>query len=319
MKKLLLIFVSILAVLVTGAVLVFVLVYTGVIDLSDTPIIPADKVYQDEDGHIYTESRWEWHPIESKEVISYIPNTSVKTRTLHLLLHDSTYYDITVPDIPYIYDYGKTIWAVDGSYMVRIMGDADIYNLASLAGIDNGENINQYTLRNVDGKKGARTLATLIGDYVIIVNVYQGDENYSVLYDSIANNRETYEISEVPYAKSLKQLQNVSYEGKYAQSITADGNSLVLGQQRFQEGSLRWRNVTEKFDDACNTYLIQLSQFSETGLIEEVYRTDNVLYARSGSYYLLIVNKTSNMCFLMLGCGEEANCNIVFNMMHLIG
>lgn len=319
MKKFLLIFVSIIAVLVTGAVLVFVLNYTGTIDITHNHVVNPVKVYYTEDGHMYTESKWQWTPAESKEVIEYVPAGMTGTKNLSLLLHDTTYCDITVPDVPCIYDYGKTVWAEDGSFMIRVIGDANIDNLSSLAGIDNGENINQYSLRNADGKKGARVLATLVGDYAIIANVYSGDDEYSILYNSISRDIKPYEVTSVPYAKSLKKLQSVSYDGNFAQSITADSNSIILESYKFQDGSIRYRNVPESFSDACNEYLIQIAKFSRSGQIEEEYLTDNVLYARSGEYYLLVIKKTSNMCFVMVGHGEEANCNIVFNMMQLVG
>lgn len=310
MRKIVLVIVSVLTVAITGLIVVAVLSYTGIIggDLLDRRTV---RVYEDENGNVYTEANWTWKPIESKKVISYHDDVSTKRRDVTLLLSDTEFYDMEVPDVPCVYDFGRTVWAEDGSFMIRVIGDASIDNLASLAGIDNGENMNQYTLRNKDGVKGQRILATLIGNTAIVVNVYSGDDAYSILFDSISKNRNVYEFNGVQYSKDCKVLSEVSYSGKYTRSVIVNDVSLHQIKYMFEDGSLWHQVVVKTFDDTCREYMIKICAFSRVGQIEELYNNGSVLYARSGDYYLAVISYNSNTCLTIVGQGEEAKCNIV--------
>lgn len=316
MKRVLTIVGVVLAVIVTICVLVFVLFYTGVLKKEDVDG-ESVHVYEDDAGHVYTERVWDWKPIESKRIISYHDSVSTPTKIVTLMLSDNTFYDVTIPDVPYMFDFGRTLWASDGSFMIRVVGDVNISNLSSIAGIDNGENINQFTLRNKDGVKGQRVIATLIDDVAVVVNVYQGDDTFTILHNSIANNREAYTVEDVTYAKSCKTLNALEYSGKYTPSIAVDGVSLYQTKHLFEDGSLWYQGVTKSFSDVCKEYMVKLCAFSITGKIEEVYNNGDVLYAKSGSYHLAVISYNANTCLVIVGDGEEALCNILSNILQL--
>ena len=311
MKRVLSIIGIIVAVLITGAVVFGVLLYTGVIKSEDIDNLSV-YVYENGQGQKYTVAEWSWKPIEDKKIISYVnvPAT-VPTVTVALAFDNDTYYDIKIPDVPYVYDFGKTVWAEDGSFMIRVVGNATMDNLAALAGIDNGESINQYTIKSPDGQKGARTIATLIKGTGIIVNIYSGNQTYSILRDSIADNRFTYSFSEVPYANGCKYIDKVSYTGSFIPSVSVDDKSIKQNRHMFEEGMLWTQTVVQVYADACHTYLAKMVASSVSGKVELYYDDGVKMYAKSGDYYVGVVKLNANTCIALIGMGEEANCNIV--------
>lgn len=313
MKKVIPIVVSILGLAVTITVVLAVLYYTGVIS-SDVVEPKSVSVYEDESGLKYTEASWDWKPTESGKVISYHESVTAPTTQVILELANCSFYKMTIPDVPYIYDFGKTVWAVDGSFMIRVIGGADMSNLSAIAGIDNGENMNQFTIRNKDGVKGQRVLATLIGDTAIVVNVYEGDNNFSILLNSISENRDVLEIEEVPFARSLKELDSISYSGEFTHSVRVSDVSLYQNKYLFESGCLWSQGVVKSFNDTCRDYMIKLTAFSKTGLIEEMYNNGRVLYAKSGDYHLAVIAQNSNTCLVIVGQGDEAKCNVIYNI-----
>lgn len=313
LKKVFLFLGGLLLVALTIGVAVFVLSYTGVINTKPVDLTSV-YVYHDDAGRTYTEAEWDWHPIESKKIISYVDTIRTPTTKVVLSFDNYTYYDMVIPDVPYIQDFGKTIWAEDGSFMVRVIGDATMENLSAIAGIDNGENMNQYSLRSKSGVKGSRTIATIIGTTAVVVNVYDGDAAFSIMHDALSNNRTTYSIADVPYAKSCKTLSQLVYTGQFIPSIEVVKASLYQERHLFENGSLWSQSVTKSFDDTSTLYLIKISALSDTRVIEEVYNDGKVLFARSGDYYLGVVKVNANTCTVLVGEGEEAYCNIIANI-----
>ena len=62
--------------------------------------------YETDDGHIYTEAEWSWKPIVYQEVIPYMEDTSdIDKITIALSLDDDTFYDVTIPNKEYIYEF----------------------------------------------------------------------------------------------------------------------------------------------------------------------------------------------------------------------
>ena len=311
MKRVLSIVGVLAAVIVTVAIVGGVLMYTGVFSKDDVLQEPV-SIYDSQDGRKYTEARWDWVPQESKKIISYVNDTSsISKVTVALAVDNYTFYDITIPNVPYVYDFGKTVWAKDGSFMIRVIGQANMNTLSALAGIDNGENINQYTLKTPDGVKGSRTIATLVGDTAIVVNVYSGDKTYSILRDSIANNRETYTISEVPYSDWCKYIDAIVYSGSYMPTVVVQDVSLQQNRYMFEDGMLWQQTVVQSFDDTCNIYLSKMVVASESGMVEVEYNDGKKLYAESGSYCVGVISYNTNTSIALIGNGEEARCNIV--------
>lgn len=310
-KKIMSTLACVISIVATLAIVLFVLFRTGV--LNPNGVLPTEvRTFTTDDGLIYTEKIWTWNPIESKKIISYHEGVSDKTTVVSLALDNSVYYDIRIPDIPYIYDFGKTVWAEDGSFMIRVVGQASMDNLSALAGIDNGENINQYTLRSKDGVKGAKTLATLIDGTAIIINVFDNDNYYSILRDSISNNRKSYEIEEIPYSKGCKTLSVLEYSGRYTRSVR-DDNSKSLSQSKylFEDGALWIQTMVIPYEQAVKYSLEKLVTSSKSGKVEQIYQTDSVSFASSGDYYVAVVYLNTNTSITYVGEGEEALCNII--------
>lgn len=310
MKKVVTIIGIIVCVIVTIGVAVFVLVYTGVLSKNDISLSSV-STYTTEDGLTYTEKKWDWSPKESKQIISYVDTSAVSKRVVTLSLDSGLYYDVKIPDVPYIYDFGKTVWAEDGSFMIRVIGNADMSTLSAMAGIDNGENINQFTIKSPDGKKGARVVATLIGNTAIIANVYYGNDAYSIIRDSIADNRDSYEIGEVPFAKGCTYLKEVSYTGTFAPSISYSEVSMSSDKHLFENGALWVQSIVQPFDQASKLYLEKLVTASASGKVEQYYTSDKLMFAKSGTYYCAVIYHNTNTSIAMVGEGEEALCNIV--------
>lgn len=311
MKRALIIVGCVLCVIATVFVVIYVLMRTDIIGKED--IVPTEvSIFTDDAGRTYTEKNWMWKPIESKKIISYKDVSGVKTTTVSLALADGLFYDVRIPDVPYIYDFGKTIWAEDGSFMIRVVGQATMDTLSQLAGIDDGDNINQYTLKSKDGVKGAKTIATIIDGSAIIVNIYDGDETYSIIRDSIADNRSSYTIDEIPFSKGCKYLQSVKYEGNFVQSVTiGNESSLSNNKYLFADGTLWIQSVVIPYEQAVKYSLAKLVTSSPTGKVEQYYETDTITFAKSSDYYIAVIYVNANTSVTIVGEGEEALCNIV--------
>lgn len=306
---------AILILCVTGAIVIGALTYTGIIDWDRAQGQHVFE-YTTEDGYKYTERDWEWSPVEYKKKINYVDVTGVATRTVNMHLTGDTYYTITIPDVDYIYDYGKTLWASDGTYMIRVVGEATLTNLASLAGIDNGDSITQTTLCTREDVKGARTIVTLIDSYAIIVDVYSGDTVYSILRDSLANNKMSTTITECTYTDDYLELEKLTYTGDYVAQVVFQDISLVQEKYLFAEGSLWVSSDLDNYVRLEDTYLKLLCEASSTS-ISRTYKADGMFYAAAGDYSLGLISYNSNTTIVLLGDGEEAKCNIISIMNYL--
>jgi hypothetical protein len=315
MKRVLKVIGCILAVAVTIAIVVGVLIYTGVIG-KEVLNSQSVYIYTTDDGYTYTEAQWDWKPIEYKKHINYVDVEDQPKQTVTLHLEDDVYYDVTIPDKDYIYDYGKTIWAVDGSYMIRVISDASLNNLSSLAGIDNGLALNQITICTNEKKKGQRIVATLVGSYAVIANIYYGDDVYSIIRDSLSSGVASYTIDEVPYADNYVELEKLSYIGNYVGQVTFQEVNLEQQKYMFADGILWISSVFEPLTTTKKIYLERLYAASGMG-IEEEYSSGGMFYAKSGDYYLGLVSYNANTTIVMLGNGEESKCNIISMMNYL--
>jgi uncharacterized protein YxeA len=314
MKKVFTVIGVILMVVLTVAVAVGVLVYTGVIG-KETLNKESVYIYTTEDGCKYTEAEWDWKPVEYKKLINYVDTTGVATQTISLYLEDDVYYNVTVPVTDYIYDYGKTVWAVDGSYMIRVISGASLDNLSSLAGIDNGQALNQTTLCTQDSRKGQKTIVTLIDSYAIIANVYYGDDTYSIIRNSLSSENSSY-VFDVSYADDYVELEKLSYVGEYVGQVVFQDVSLEQQKYMFADGVLWSSSVFEPLYKTKELYLERICAASGQG-IDETYSTDGMFYAKSGNYYLGLVSYNSNTTIVFLGDGEETKCNII-SVMHYL-
>lgn len=315
MKKVIAIVGSVLIVCLTGLIVVGVIVYTGVLNKN---ILNKETVYvySTDDGYVYTESEWDWKPAEFKGAISYVDTVTDFKQKVTLCLDDNTYYDVIIPNIDYIYDYGKTVWAIDGSYMIRVIANATMDNLSSLAGIDNSIPLTQTTICSPDNQKGSRTIATLVNSYAIIANVYYSDNVFSILRDSLSSGKSPYAPSEPDYSDEYVELDKLSYFGKYIGQVTFQEVSLEQKKYMFQDGTLWCSSVFDNFINTKETYLKKLCTITNAK-IDESYQAGGIYYAKAGNYYLGVVAYNTNTTIVFLGDGEESKCNIIFMINYL--
>lgn len=293
---------------VVGVVL-YLLFRTGILDFKKVDNITVYE-YTSEDGLIYTEAEWDWRAVENKEPIVYVKDThNVAKTNVHLNLTKDLFYDVTIPNVPIIYDFGKTIWAEDGSFIIRVVGNANLNNLSALAGIDNGVNINKLTIANSEESKGHRVIATCIEDWAIIADVYSGNETFSIICDSIANNRSSYVVDDVNL-DSANKVDEITYSGNYCPQVVYKDVSLRQDRYLFKDGMLYVQSVTEPYYKARKEYLSKLVVSANTP-VSEIYDTNVEVYARAGDYTIGVISYNTNTSIVMIGKGEEARCNIV--------
>lgn len=315
MSKGLKVTIIIISIIITLGIVVGILWYTGFFEKEESDRETVFR-YETEDGHIYTEAEWSWKPIVYQEVIPYMEDTSNIDRiTIALSLDDDTFYDVTIPNKEYIYDYGKTVWAKDGSFTIRVIGDASVDNLSAIAGINNGENINARTLSTKLKIKGSKTVATLVDNYAIVVDVYSNDESYTIIRDSLSSNNKSYKISEF-YIDDVLILDKLSYEGRFISQSKFKEINLIQNRYMFENGILWTQSVVKPFYETKNIYLSKLVA-SSGSLVTEIYDTSKMFYAKAGDYYIGLVYYNSNTTIAFIGCGEEAKCNIISLMLSL--
>lgn len=315
MKRVVITLIAIIGIVIVAVIGVFVLFKTGIINFKS-----LDSVYvythETEDGKLYTEREWVWTPIESDEQMKFIDTSKFDKQTITVSLSSDSFYNITVPNKNYIYDFGKTIWAEDGSYTIRVIADCDIDNLAKLAGIDNPKTINQLTLCSQDEVKGMKVVATLVDDYAIVANIYSGNDNYSIIRESLASGATSYKYDEIQYMDNYVKLREISYNGKYVPQVEFQEVDLSWNRYLFAEGELYVQSVYVNKYEAEEEYLRKLMAMSGMH-ISTIYRDNAYTYASSGDCYVGLVSYNANTTIALIGRGEEAKCNIVSIMNYL--
>ena len=310
MKKVLKIIISILVILITIATVAFALIKTGVIDLTK-----IDKVnvytHKDDNGFVYTTREWDWTPAKTTETIKYVDTTNIEKQTVSVNISGINYYSIDVPVGAYIYDYGKTIWAEDGSYLIRVISDCTLDNLSLMAGIDDGEALDQVTLTSKESRRKARTLCKLVDDdTAVVINVYSGSDTYSIIRDSLVSNNEMIHKDTIEYSDNFKELDAISYSGKFVAQVIYSQIDLDWLRYLFEDGEL---SIYAKFDSLAmvrSDVLAQLIVYAGAP-IDEMYEDENVVYAKAGDWYVGMVRHNTNTTIVFIGSGEEAKCNIV--------
>lgn len=307
--------VTALSVVITLVVVLFVLFYTGILNIRDYDGITV-YTYQTDDGKVYTEATWDWKPQESRKVMKYVDAPASEMRTITLALGGNTYYKVSIPLVPIISDLGSTVYAVDGSFMIRVIKNSNLDSLSLTAGIDDGVAINQTTICSPETKKGKKTIATLMGDTAIIADVYSGDDTWSIIKKSISNAQEPYEETQVNYADGYSRLSKISYTGKFAARVIFQEVTLEQKKYLFEDGALYLQSVVKPLSEVKTEYAVRLCQMSGSS-IDSVYDKDGMYYAKAGDYYLGLLAYNSNTTIVLIGYGEECKCNIINSMNYL--
>lgn len=307
LKRLLVIFICVAAVIATGVLVYFVGTYTGLFNKEKIDRVHVYE-YETEDGRVYTKREFEWKPITKKTKITLI-NEEAHSIRIPLILSRGVYTYLDIPDVPIINDMGKTIYAEDGSFMIRVIGNTTMDNLSAVAGIDNGTNLNQFTIVTKEGKRGPRTFATLIQDSGVIINVFSGDDYFTTFYNSLQNGLEV--VSDVN--ASLNGMYDTSlleYNGMYAPSVYPKVRSMQAETFMFKSGYLYSQTVALSPKDAITTYLQDLAILANTENISQYYENDKLFVAQVDDWTLGILKLDSSASMVMIGSGDEAWCNI---------
>ena len=307
LKKILLV----LAVVLTLGFVVFALWYLGILDFNK--VKPGNvAIMKDDYGRTYTERRWYWKPKEYRGMVTYLPDSSgLLTTSVPLLLHDDTYYNVEIPaDSEYIWDMGKSIFAEDGSWQVKVVGNATLDNISSLAGVDQSEALTRNVLQSPTSKKGSKTVATVIDGCGIICTIYEGDAAYTIMRNSLVSNQSPYEIDSVQYADEIRYINTLSYSGQYVAQVQYTEVNLSIDEYLFADGSLYVLSDLENIKATRERYLKQLNVMSGAK-IESLYDKDGIVYAQAGDCFIGLISYNSNTTIVAIGQGEEARCNIL--------
>lgn len=310
--------IGIVCLIVTIGVVFGVLMYTGIISFNTVEENHV-LVNKDENGKTYTQREFIWRPKEYKKQILLVPDTSkVAKQVVSVNLYDNVYYDIKVPaETDYICDYGKTIYATDGSWQIRVMGGATAANLGSLTGIADGDSLSSNIIQTKYEDKGAKSIATLFDGYAVVCTIYEGDVAYTVMKNSIIENQNPYTVAAPTYTTDLNRLSKLSYSGSYCSQTSWSGNDITAHQIYFAEGEMyiatEFNNISKVKDD----YLVQLCKISGAD-ISEIYDAKGILYARAGDYHVGLLSYNENTTVVLFGNGEEAECNILSYLISLM-
>lgn len=311
------IIIAVLILVAIGAVL-GVLTYTGVFDRED---VSENKVLvqTDDRGRQYTSRQYSWKPLEYKKQILLIPDTSrISKQTVSVNLHDNVYYDIKVPtETSYFCDYGKTVFADDGSWQIRVLSEATLDNIGQLAGIVDGDSLSSNVIQTKYENKGAKSIATIFDGYAVVCTVYQGDAAYTIMRNSLVENQNPYTVDTPTYSNELNRMESLSYNGSYVAQVKYNKNDISLEQWYFADGNMYISTDLRAFADITDIYLIKLCKESRSS-IDSIYQSGGILYATAGDYQLGLITYNSNTTIVMFGKGEESRCNVLSYLISLL-
>lgn len=317
MKKIITIIISTVLVLFTIAVVVGVLLYTGVIggEVEENNVL----IQKDSNGLTYTQRAFSWKPVEYKKQIQLVPDTSkIAKQVVTVNLYDNVYYDIYVPaGTEYFCDYGKTIFALDGTWQIRVLAEANISNVAALAGIKDSQSLSRNVIQTNYDNKGTKSVATILDGYAIVCTIYQGDAAYTLMRNSVVENQKTYKLDSPPYVDNYTRLSSLSYNGPYVAQIKYNKNDIKLEQWYFAEGNLYLTTELRGLGQIKNDYLIKLCK-SANAKISEIYDDGSIVYASAGDYHLGLATYNTNTTIVIMGNGDEAECNILSYLINLM-
>lgn len=318
MNKILKIVIIIVAIVATIGFGIFAIIYSGIIYSSEEKAVVT--INTNEEGKTFTTREWVWQPAEEDGLISYLPDSdNIETQTITLCLQGNNYVDIEIPsNIEYISDYGKTVYAEDGSFLIRVIQDTTLTNLSTKAGITDSQSLSKICVASKEDKEGTKTIATLLDNdngYAILVNIYSGNEAYTVIRNSILQ-ASTYEKKDIKFSNDLKQLDTLDYSGNFTNQIIVNDINLSQIQYLFAEGQLYQQSVVEPMSKIYEQYLITLNTLSNSE-ISTIYESSGVVYAEAGGYYLGLFAYNSNTTIVFIGSGEESKCNII-SLLHLL-
>lgn len=309
-KKIILILATILIIGVTIVIVYFVTTETGLLEKKED-VADIITMYT-EDGKLYTESRWAWSPVTSREKIKYDESLQCNTVQHRFLLSDGIACSLDIPDVPVITDYGKSIYAVNGAFSIRVLHDVNVDTVVSTAGIANGESVSRTIYCTKSGTKGKRSVVRLFEEYntAIVIDVYTGSEYFTAMYKSLINTKEIKPLT-VEYSTLISDVDGISYTGEYSPYFTFTEGTYLLQQQYFADGWINAQTITDSLSNVLSNNVTNTIALYGTPTIQHI---NGVYLLQTGDMYMCIVERNSNTCVVLTGCGEEAYCNIVHNI-----
>lgn len=313
MKKIGSTILAVVMILITVILIVALLIKNGVINLiKEEP--PKIMEYTTELGKVFTENTSIWEPcvVEKTPINLETPITQTKKVYLHLTNND--YYEIEIPsNYDYEWDYGKTVYGVNGEFVIRIVNNSDFNNIAELAGIEDAVSLNNFTITNnyIEEIPTYRILASLIGDtgYSVICEVYKGNDLFTSLCNSVTDGIDN--LVSINFNNEISYLDDLPvYEGKFAERGLTSDFSLVTEKYKFADGDIYLRADVRPLSSITNEYITLLTLSSGDESVTGYYGK-GFLYFESNNCYLGMYSYNSNTTEILIGKGEEAKCNIL--------
>lgn len=265
------------------------------------------------DGKKSTKRVTEWTQDVSNEYIKYTKNINMGKQITCLWLGDNKYIDLWIPYVDYEYSLGKTILAKDGSFSISVYSGISMDSMAEQAGLVKYDTVGQSTIISQKKVKGMRTIATLVGDSLIVANVYKNNEVYSILLDSLQSLGKPYIIEEPVYGQEYFELTNVDTGSTFVPSVTLSQNK-VFEEFLFEEGSLSVFQIFQPVENVTDIYTVLLNRLAEEPLRDFHTELGSTIYF-AGDYSLGIKPVNANSTEVYLGYGEEALVNM-YNLIY---
>ena len=297
------------AILIGGGI--FAALHFGLVSVDkiiDNPI----KVMKDEYGKIYTQDLWEWNPKENTGKIIYTPETSNDISHKEVLeIDENKFIECHIPDGYEVRnDNLKTIYARDGSFIVRICTGVTEKTLPQMAGMKSYQESDGVYL-TLAKEKGAYTIAKMLDKFNgIIIKVYADSEAYSVLLDYCKDDISIFTDIDCNSLISMESLPEC--DKAWLPIVELDTGSLSLNANYFSDGYLYIQNkVTSR--NECRTYCIKRISMQSAEDIKSFINSNGIKYAyyESGEYSSAVLEISSNQFVVMNGKGIEAKENIL--------
>lgn len=310
--------VSIFAVVITLGVIFWTLLKMNIIILPVSDIKDPDivQIYETEDG-TYTVREYAFIHKDVKDLIQHRTYVNLNDyEAIPMCLQDDVYFNVYVPkNKKYVYQFGKEVFNLDGSFDISVIGGVNMDTVGSLSGTTkNLESIGQYILATKDNSKGEQVVIRYFPDSKIclIAKCYD-NEFYSSLYQSIVEG-DPYTVNEKYSLRDVNTLSNLSYKGRYKPTTIINDVNAESTIKFFSDGMLLMTTRYFDIDTVADLFIQKIILESGNNDVKEMYITDSVRYYKIGQYYLGLSKFNDNTTSIMYGYGDEAKSNIIFNL-----
>lgn len=283
----------------------------------------------DDDGTISTERDWEFVPYKGDEEIksSIVYDANYRdvnqVRDVPMYIASNTKVNLSIPaGIEYEWDYGKTLYALNGEFKVKIVTAMDDSDLLAKAGIDNPKTVDGTSdvfITN-DSTKGPKTICTFIGktSYGIIADIYKdtndalniiGNSLIELSKKGLYNNSILLSMrNDVEKVNALPEIDGEL--AKYKSSISVDGLYMQLYSKRYEDGNIYSMTVTNPIQLCIRDY-VDILEIMSGHKISSYYQDTKIFYSESDEYSLGLIKISNNATTVLIGKGIECRANIL--------